>query len=327
MATLTANTQLTLVELAKRTHNARLLTIAENLSEVNEFLTDATWAEANDLTRNVITQRITLPTGSVRQLNAGVSAEVSQTRQVEDDIMMLESYSKVDAELVRRAPDSRGFRMNEDMAFVQGMGQTAVGKCFYGNNITSPEEIHGLSNRYNAIADANVISEGGSSGTNESSIWLVKWSTNDGVYMFYPRGSKTGGINARDLGEDTVLDGSSLEYQAFRTHFKIHFGICVRDTRNVQRIANVEAAAYEASGSHGFDPSTWVKVKAKMRGNPSGTHSYVTEKVKACMDIDALDKSNGFYTADTIHGKDITNFRGIPVRHVDQLTEAEATVV
>ena len=325
MATVTANSQLTLIELAKRTHNARLLTIAENLSEVNDFLTDAIWVEANDLTRNVTTQRITLPTGSARQLNAGVAAEISQTRQVEDDIMMLESYSKVDAELVRRAPDPKGFRMNEDMAFVQGMGQTAVGKCFYGNHNTSPEEIHGLANRYNSSSLSNVRLEGGDQ-SDTASIWMLKWSSTDGVYMFYPRGSKTAGVNARDLGEDTVLDsGGTNEYQAFRTHFKIHFGICVRDTRNVQRIANIETE-YEAAAQNGFDPNSLVKAKAAMRGNMAGTHIYVNEIIKGSMDINALDKENVQYTMSQKHGEDITNFRGIPVRHVDQLLSTETAI-
>ena len=321
MATNDLGAQLTIIELAKRTHNARLLRIAENLSEVNDFMTDAVWAEANDLTRNVTTQRIGLPTGTARKINAGIPSEASQTRQQEDDIMMLESYSKVDAELIRRAPDSRGFRMSEDMAFIQGMGQTAVGKSFYGNHVTTPEEIHGLANRYNALSLANVQDASGT-GSDTMSVWMVKWSVTDGIYLFFPRGSRTGGVTARDLGEDTVADGASNEYQAFRTFFKIHFGITVRDTRNVQRVANNETAG----ASNIWDPDDLIRAKNAMRGNRRGTTIYTNETGKNQMDIQAKDKDNGFYTADNIFGQDTTMFRTFPVRQVDQLLTTETAI-
>ena len=142
MAELEVANQLTLVELAKRTNNNDILLIAEVLSKKNRILQDAVWAEANQLTSHRITQRVAEPSGTWRQLNAGVPTEASQTVQIEEGIGMLEAYSKVDADLVKLAPDPRAFRMSEDTAFLNGLAKTFATALIYGNASTNPEQIN-----------------------------------------------------------------------------------------------------------------------------------------------------------------------------------------
>jgi len=101
MAELTVRGQLTLVELAKRTNNKELLTIAEVLNEDNELVQDAVWLEANDITSHVYTRRTSLPTGSWRQINKGVVEEASSTQQIREPIGILEAFSKTDCVLVQ----------------------------------------------------------------------------------------------------------------------------------------------------------------------------------------------------------------------------------
>ena len=83
MATQTLRTQLTLVELAKRTTDGNILQIAEVLEQTNEMLEDAVWVEANGMTSHVITVRTSLPSGQYRILNDGIPSEASSTRQIE----------------------------------------------------------------------------------------------------------------------------------------------------------------------------------------------------------------------------------------------------
>lgn len=321
MAELEVANQLTLVELAKRTNNNDILLISEVLSKKNVILQDAVWAEANQLTSHRITQRVAEPSGTWRQLNSGVATEASQTVQIEEGIGMLESYSKVDADLVALAPDPRAFRMTEDTAFLNGLAKTFATALIYGNASTNPEQINGFFTRYNLTSMSNVIS-GGDTGSATTSILLVRWSVSDGVHLVYPRNSRTMGIEAKDLGEDTVADASSNEYQAFRTHFKLHVGLVIRDDRSVQRIANIDPVYGQTKD---LDPNNIVTALNKLPDR-DGVVMYCNRDIKTSLDIQALDKSNGFYTVPDIFGRPVTYFQEVPVRLVEAILSTETAI-
>ncbi len=109
MATLSAD-RLTLVELAKRHKDGKVQAIAEVLNKVNSILDDAIWLPANGQTSHTTTQRLSLPAGSWRKLNEGVSREASHTKQIVENIGILEAYSQVDAALVELADDPQQAR-------------------------------------------------------------------------------------------------------------------------------------------------------------------------------------------------------------------------
>ena len=322
MATLTVNQQLTLVELAKRTNNNDIVTVAEVLSEKNEILKDAPWVEANQITSHRITRRVSEPSGTWRKINGGVPAEASQTVQIEENIGMLETYSKVDAELVKLAPDPRKFRTTEDMAFVSGLSKTFATALIYANSSVNPEQFDGLAIRYNSFSDPQVIDGGLHSSSNTTSLWIVRWSTTDGAHLIYPRGSRTMGIAVRDLGEDTVSDGAGGEYQAFRTHFKLHVGLVVRDDRSIVRICNIDPTVGQ---TYSLDPNDIV-TGLNLLPDRNGAVIYVNTSLKTQLDILALDKSNGFYTMPDIFGRPVTYFQDVPVRKVERILDTETSV-
>ena len=99
MATLTAN-GLTLTEVAKRTHDGNMLTIAEVLEKAVEIMEDAVWIESNDTWSNVAVRRASLPSGTWRKLNAGIDPSKSDTTQVRDVIGLLEDRSENDIEII-----------------------------------------------------------------------------------------------------------------------------------------------------------------------------------------------------------------------------------
>ena len=317
MAVLTMRNQLTIVELAKRTGEGNLLEIAEVLEQTNEMLEDAVWMEANQRDHHTITVRTSLPSGSWRTLNAGVSSEASSTRQVVEGMGMLESYSKVDAKLVDLAPNPQEFRSQEDLSFIEGLGQTIQETLIYGNAITSPEQFNGFSTRYNTLSLANVH-DGGGTVSDCTSVWIFQWGKNR-VHLIYPRGSSSMGVQAKDLGEDTVSDGAGGEYQAYRTHFTIDCGVVVRDDRCIQRYANIETAG----AVNLWDDSVMIDAMVLMLQQGKGSIIYGNRTIMAQVYKQANDKTNVSYSVGEEFGRNVSYFRGSPVKLVEKLINTE----
>jgi hypothetical protein len=90
------------------------------------------------------------------------------------------------------------FRMSENQPFIESMGQTFAAKAFYGNTGLDPEQFTGLATRYSddsGPANAENIINGGGTGTDNTSIWIIDHSES-GVYGIYPKGCRAG-LHAR----------------------------------------------------------------------------------------------------------------------------------
>jgi len=320
MAEKDVRSQLTLIELAKRADNNDLMTIAEVLTEVNQFYDDALWQPSNQLLSHIITRRNSLPSGEHRKFNAGVSPAASSTTQVVEPIAMLESYSEPDKALADMSPDKDQFLMNEDTAHIEGMSQTMMDTLMYGNRGTAPEEIDGLAQRLSTIAQNNVVSCGGS-GSDLTSVFLVQWGINK-VHMIYPRNSPTMGVERIFLGEDTATDSNSKKYQIYRTHLKVYYGLAVHDERCIRRLCNIETAG----SSNLFDDDLLIEQLNLMPYGRSGLVIYCNATVKSQMDKIAKDKSNVYYKPDEIFGRPVTTFQGVPVRQVDAILNTESAI-
>ncbi|GAH45226.1 unnamed protein product, partial [marine sediment metagenome] len=84
------------------------------------------------------------------------------------------------------------FRASEDNAFIAGMNSTAADAIFYSNALRTPEQMHGFAPRYNSLASptgatsAQMIN-GGGSGTDNTSIWIITWGPQT-CSLIYPKG-------------------------------------------------------------------------------------------------------------------------------------------
>lgn len=318
MATVTVNSQLTLVELAKRTLNNKVVSIAEVLSKIIQVLENAVFVECNKQENYTFTKRLGLPSGSWRQINAGVSEEASITQQVTEGTGMLESYSTIDTQLVKLAGNTRAFRSTEDMAFLEGLTQTFGTALLYGNIGINPEQIHGWALRY--ASTGSLIKAAGGDGSNTTSAWIVQWGETKS-HMLFPQGSDVG-LSADDLGEQTVLDGSDNPYQAYRTHFKFHPGFAVHDDRTIGRVANIEASG----AANLYDPDKMIAIINEMIERASGAVIYVNSTVMTQVDIQAMDKSNVYYSVREIFGVPTSHFRGIPIKQFDSIVNTETVI-
>jgi hypothetical protein len=189
----------------------------------------------------------------------------------------------------------------------------------YAEHVVDPEKLDGLSNRLNALSMDRVISAGGSGGT--TSAFAIQWGLNQ-VFMAYPRGSKTIGIEHKDLGEVTLSDGTN-PYQGFRDHFVSRSGLVVKDTRCIARVANIEPAG----AVNLFNEDDLITVLNQMKNGGKGAIIYVNRTIKTQMEIALIDRANiNFTVADGLGGVPVLFFRGSPVRLVDQIANDETAV-
>lgn len=318
-------TNATLIDMASRYNGTQITPLIEVLSEENEVLADISWVEANGIYAHKFSKRSSLPSGTWRKLNEGVTPTKGTTEPVIAAMASLEAFSYVDKDIVDGAPNPQATRQEQDMAHVEGLSQEFADCLFNGSTTTAPEKFNGLAAILNSTSStsnngtANVI---GASGTGDdcTSIYVVQWGPNR-VQMFYPLGS-TAGLQMRDLGLDTVNDSNSKPYLAYRTHFEWKCGLAVYDDRCIQRIANIESAGT----SNIFDEDDLITALNRLPAGGRGAVIYCNRTVKTQMDIIAKDKSNVSYTSGEVFGRPTTLFRGVPVRICDAILNTESAI-
>lgn len=320
----------TLLDQAKRLDpNGSVANIVELLAQRNPVIADAVAMEGNLPTGHRFTSRTGLPSTSWRRFNEGIAASKSRTSQFTESIGMLASRSEVDCDLAKLNGNEAAFRASEDRAHLAAMANEAEASIFYASTEGStPNEIQGLSPRFDALTGLDqsgqiVDFEAGNDDTN-TSIWFVVWGE-DGAFLVYPKGSMAG-IESHDMGEQYVTDsGGTNKFRAYVTDYSWKFGVCVRNWRNVARLANVDTA--ESAVADTLLPKmieTFYKLD-----NPSAGKLciYANRTVRSLLHRQARYATTGSTLSLTnIEGKEIVTFMGAPIRTADALIDTEADV-
>lgn len=325
------NAVLTLIDIAKRLDpNGMTADIVNLLVQSNPILDDMLWKEGNLPTGNRTTVATGLPTVVARRLNDGVAPSKGTTAQFDDGCAMIEGYSEVDVDVLKLNGNSAVTRAEESMLFMEAMNQTMAQYLFYGNAAINPERFNGFATRYPSLTVGeqrqNVLT-GAGVGSDMASMWLVGWGSK--VYGIFPKGDKAGLIH-EDLGEQLVQTGTGAGAGRFKAHvdrWQWKCGLVVKDWRFVVRAANIDISNLVAESS----AADLVKLMVKMWHRIPMIDAckpvyYVSRSVREMLDIQALNKASSQITVDTIDGKLITRFRGIPIRTVDQLLETETNI-
>lgn len=332
MATLTS-THPTLLDLANAMGpDDKIARIIEILNQTNEILDDAVFIEGNLLTGHRTTVRTGIPEPTWRKLYGGVQPTKSTSVQITDSCGMLENYAEVDKALADLNGNSAAFRLSENRPILEGFNQKIASSLFYANEDTTPEAFTGLAPRFNAISGAvngrNVIS-GGGSGSDNTSIYLVVWGENT-VHGIYPKGSKAG-FQMNDKGQVTIenVDGAGGRMEAYRTHYRWDVGLTVRDWRYVVRVCNIDVSDLTKNAASGADlidlmTQALEAVQDLNMGKPA---FYVNRTVRSFLRRQLVNKTvNSTLTMDTVAGKKVMTFDGVPVRRCDQILSTEATI-
>lgn len=321
---------LTLSDWARRSKDGKIQTIVEIMNDMNPILDDLQLVEGNLPTGHKTTIRSGLPTVAWRLLNYGVQPSKSRTVQVTDSCGMLEGYSEIDKALADLNGNTAEFRLSEDRAFIEAMGQEMASSIFYGNTESDPEEFMGLAPRYddNSAENAENVLLGGGSGSTNTSIWLVQWGANS-CHGIFPKGSRAG-LNHKDLGEVTLEDAQSPagKYQGYRSHYKWDIGLTLRDWRSCVRVANVDIDLLTKDAATGADLIDLMVqaleiVPSLNMGRPV---FYCNKTITSFLRRHIMNKSNVNLTLDTVEGKRVLAFDGVPVKKCDALLSTEATI-
>lgn len=302
--------------------------VIEILNQQNEMLEDILWMQCNDGESHKSVVRTGLPFGTWRMLYQGVQPSKTTKAQIRDTCGMLENYSEPDKALIDLAPDAAGMRLSEARGIMEGMNQQVQQAFMYGNQVVVPQMFTGFSPRYNnrsAGTGQNII-DGGGTGADNTSIWYVVWGE-DTAFGIYPRGIP-GGVQHRDLGEDTIQLSDGSRYQAYRDHFRWACGLVIRDWRYCVRIANIDVSDLTSDVNKlKALISLMIQASEMIRSNDKGRAAwYMTRNTASKLRQAILEKVGLNLTWETVEGKKVMMFDGIPVRRVEQLLNTEALV-
>jgi hypothetical protein len=343
---------LSLMDAARRMDpDGQIATIAELLSQTNEFFRDMTWTESNTDTGHKSTVRTGLPQGVWRMAYAGVPYARSTTAQVTDGLGYLAAYSQIDKRVADLGGKVAQIRLTEDSAFLEGMSQQMATTFFYGNQTTQMSQFTGFAPRFNTVSTSNAqnaqnVINGGGTGSSNLSIWLVGWGdmTNFGIF---PKGTKSG-LVFEDRGDIVPgYDSNQNPFPAYTSYFEWNAGLVVKDWRYCVRIANIDTTT-GAQGLFGTTPPDLFLLMSKavvrfptLTKRASGITEtdapdepapginpgfYTNRTGRESLDIQAIRDKNVLLKPTEYAGNPVIEFRSIPIRVCDTLLNTESTL-
>jgi hypothetical protein len=286
--------------------------------------------EGNLPTGHRTTVRTGLPSPTWRKLYGGVQPTKSTTVQVTDSAGMLEAYAEVDKALADLNGNTAAFRLSEDSAHIEGIGQQMAQTLFYGNEGTQPEAFTGLAPRYNSLSAQNgdnIIDAGGND-TDLTSIWLCVWGNQTG-HGIYPKGS-IGGLQMTDKGQVTIenVDGNGGRMEGYRTHYRMDAGLTIRDWRYFVRIANIDVSSLNTLANTKDIISWMIQASERIPEMGKGRAAfYMNRRLREKLRLGILEKVSTNLTFETVAGERVMTFDDIPVRRTDALINTESRVV
>jgi hypothetical protein len=318
--------------------NGNISAIVELLSLKNSIIDDMPFIEGNLPIGHQIVQRTGLPEIYYRKLNQGIPASKSTTAKIIEQIGSAESRLEVDINIADLNGNTAQFRAGEAEAHFVAMRQGVESRMFYGSTGSSPEEFNGLSIRYSSLSAPNArnIIDGGGTGLNNTSIWLVCFSSRNGVSGIYPKGSKVGITHDHKSEPQDVLDDKGNVYRAYTDWFQWKHGLVVEDWRQAARICNIDTTKFD-------DVSSMPNIFRLMRkavnriGNLSlgRPYFYMNRDMQTALESYAEEvvKNGGQMSYPALSGSDPSSidvsarFRNIPIHISDGLLNTESAVV
>lgn len=314
--------------------NGSIPPIVEMLTQRNAFLEDAVFVEANGPTSHRFVSRTALPSvsGGWRNINQGIQPGKSKTDQVDEAIGMIDALSVVDKALLRLG-GGNDLRAAEDKAFLAALSNEIESGIIYNSHKTSPEKFQGLAPRLdvtsgNPATNQIVKCPTGSTGSDQTSIWLISWSP-DTVFCIFPKGSQAG-ILAEDMGDQLWEDSSgstpARKYPARVTHWTWQIGLCVKDWRYLARGCNIDTSGI--LGTNDDLIPLMINMYSQLADTKTGKLVYYcNRKVYTNLWLQARNAvKNSTLSIEMVEGKPVMMFQGIPVKISDAIVNTEAII-
>ncbi len=309
---------------------------------------DIIWREATHMDKNVNTLQASEITASIGQINKGTPITKASTKQIIDEMGMLEAKFQVDTKI--RNFGKKAYEeafMTQARIHAQGVFKGLSQQIFYGQ--AKPTDgsvgfIDGILTRMNTLSGeiGNQVISGGGSGNDNASMVVVTWSDDDG-YLFHPKDSKVG-LSTRTLRDRDAYDADNNSYLVDQGILEMHVGLSMPNYKNSARVCNIDVSDLSGGSSADLvdlldqavnklqDPPQGFQQDS--RGNPQDmigrvngarTAIYMNRTVKDAFSRQSNDKTTHL-TLGQAHGVQYDTFRGIPIRVVDTLLTTEPTV-
>ena len=322
--------------------------VAEMLSQKLSLYKNLPFVKANERTGHMFVFRTSMPTGSWRQYNTGVASAKSTTAKSRVSVGMLEDYSVVDRALAEHTGNVEKFRRSEDVAFLEGMGQTIEQTILYGNTATNPAAFQGLSTFYNTINTANAqnaanVLNGGGVGSSNTSLWMLGLGT-ESIFGVYPEGSAAG-LDFEDKSDvRAAYDSVGNQYEAYTGWFRQQMGLCPKDWRYGARICNIDVTTAGLAGPNALDifaslaelqfffPSLTAETSTVTEtDDPEGDPGirpmiFWNRTLAHWAQIQAMRNRNVLLSPDEYAGVPVHKWRGIPAMVSDQILNTESAL-
>jgi hypothetical protein len=323
--------------------------IAEMLSQAIALTKDLYVMESSEMFGHEFAFRSSIPGGYWRSINQGVPYSKSTTGKSRIGMGVLEDYSQVDRLLAEGSGNSERFRETEDVAFLEGMGQTIEQTNWYGNTNVVQAQFMGLASFYNTVSTANAqnaanVIDGGGTGNSNTSIWLVCHGART-FHGVYPRGTKAGLVMEDKSDTTPAFDSLGNRFEAYTTWFRQMLGVVPIDWRYSARIANIDVTNAGLAGPNALDIFATLRqlmlLPPTLTAESSGITEvdapdepapgirpvlYVNRTGRHWMDVQAMRDRNVLLRIEDYAGRPIDGVNGIPLRISDQLLTTENRV-
>lgn len=322
MATLSALTQMNIIEAQKRAGFTDAEDFLGDLVQNNDFLNLVPFLESSDGMFHKYLSATKLGEGSWGKVNSPVGKISSQSDLEKIPVHIYEADSEIDERIFKSgtAEQKKKVRMSEDIANLEGFMQDWMNGLIYG--AASAGGYEGLANIRGTIDNKTVWSAGGSTSGSLTSLWLFEFGKN-AFNLRYPSGSRPG-FNTDDRGRHKVdAPTGNGQLWAWITHMEILAAIQIKRAGALQRMANIAISG----SSNIFSPSILIKMKNQLPNMGRNAVAFVNRTVHGQVEDNAYNKSNMAYKL-----SDIENFgpvptvAGIPVMTMEAITDTETTV-
>ena len=324
----------TFVDVASRLdENGDIAPIAEVLSQNNAILKHLRWKECNQANGFKHSIRTGIPTPTWRGHYEGVQPTKSETATVVDTCANVEAYAYVDCDLANINGNTYQFRMSEEKAFVQGMGNEVAQALYYGDISQNMRKFNGLATRYNVLSGAacarNVIDcLAGVTYTNTPDGYTSCFLVNlEEFFGLYPKGSKYG-LQHTDKGQETVdaPDGNG-KMEAFADHYKWQPGAALQDWRACARLCNIPMKDGKVDLTGDVIIRKLIEMKNRIPANLRKSQIlFVPEEIQTALEVAAYDKSTNVVKIVEAAEQFRTNFFTIQIESDDAISKTESLI-
>jgi major capsid protein gp7 len=308
-------------------------------AEQNEILQDMVFMECNDGTKHKSVIIPGLPEPTFRKLYGFVQPSRVQGIPISDNCAELSDYLQVDKKLADLNGNSVRFLMSQAKGISEGFNKKVASSLFYANEATQPEAFTGFAPRFNSLSANNAqniidAAEGAAvpGVLGNTSIWVINWD-DYACHGIFPKGTKAG-LQIVDKGQVTIQDTSVVDgvagglMEGYRTHFEWNLGLAVPDWRNVVRIANIDVSALTKNANAGADLIDLITQALEQIQSTNGKAAvYCSRTIRSFLRRQIANKvAASTLTMDTVAGKRVVAFDGIPVRRCDAIINTEDAV-